>query len=80
MWTPWRNGSASDSRSEGCVFKSRRGQCVFFLSHKITFILFPASTIYGMRLLAQQIGPNTGPTGGIAYQKIEGSNPVVVAD
>uniref|UniRef100_A0A2H1VM48 SFRICE_008690 n=1 Tax=Spodoptera frugiperda TaxID=7108 RepID=A0A2H1VM48_SPOFR len=22
--TPWRNGSASDSRSEGCVFKSRR--------------------------------------------------------
>ena len=25
--TPWRNGSASDSRSEGCVFKSRRGQC-----------------------------------------------------
>ena len=22
---PWRNGSASDSRSEGCVFKSRRG-------------------------------------------------------
>ena len=27
--TPWRNGSASDSRSEGCVFKSRRGQLVF---------------------------------------------------
>ena len=23
--TAWRNGSASDSRSEGCVFKSRRG-------------------------------------------------------
>ena len=23
---PWRNGSASDSRSEGCVFESRRGQ------------------------------------------------------
>ncbi|KAI5856272.1 hypothetical protein BZA05DRAFT_387959 [Tricharina praecox] len=23
--TPWRNGSASDSRPEGCVFKSRRG-------------------------------------------------------
>ena len=31
--TPWRNGSASDSRSEGCVFKSRRGQffSTFFL-------------------------------------------------
>ena len=27
--TPWRNGSASDSRSEGCVFESRRGQKVF---------------------------------------------------
>ena len=24
--TPWRNGSVSDSRPEGCVFKSRRGQ------------------------------------------------------
>ena len=29
--TPWRNGSASDSRSEGCVFKSRRGQLRIFL-------------------------------------------------
>ena len=29
--TPWRNGSASDSRSEGCVFESRRGQKTFFL-------------------------------------------------
>ena len=28
--TPWRNGSASDSRSEGCVFESRRGQPTFF--------------------------------------------------
>ena len=27
----WRNGSASDSRSEGCVFESRPGQ-VFFQS------------------------------------------------
>ena len=31
--TPWRNGSASDSRSEGCVFKSRRGQLFFLLIH-----------------------------------------------
>ena len=30
--TSWRNGSASDSRSEGCVFKSRRGQVGFFSS------------------------------------------------
>ena len=28
--TPWRNGSASDSRSEGCVFESRRGQRPYF--------------------------------------------------
>ena len=28
--TPWRNGSASDSRSEGCVFKSRRDQLFAF--------------------------------------------------
>ena len=27
----WRNGSASDSRSEGCVFESRRAH-VFILS------------------------------------------------
>ena len=27
--TPWRNGSASDSKSEGCVFESRRGQLIF---------------------------------------------------
>ena len=32
--TPWRNGSASDSRSEGCVFKSRRGQQINF-EHKL---------------------------------------------
>ena len=35
LLTPWRNGSASDSRSEGCVFKSRRGQLsvCLYLSH-----------------------------------------------
>ena len=31
MSTLWRNGSASDSRSEGCVFKSRQGQFCSFL-------------------------------------------------
>ena len=33
--TSWRNGSASDSRSEGCVFESRRGQIYYrmFFSH-----------------------------------------------
>ena len=28
--TLWRNGSASDSRSEGCVFESRKGQTLIF--------------------------------------------------
>ena len=33
--TPWRNGSASDSKSEGCVFESRRGHKTFLLSNTI---------------------------------------------
>jgi hypothetical protein len=37
--TPWRNGSASDSRSEGCVFESRRGQSTFL--YYLTKILPP---------------------------------------
>ena len=37
--TLWRNGSASDSRSEGCVFKSRQGQnlFVFFFLSRLIF-------------------------------------------
>ena len=38
-WTPWRNGSASDSRSEGCVFESRRGHQNFFSLEKFFFCL-----------------------------------------
>ena len=30
LMTLWRNGSASDSRSEGCVFNSRQGHTIFF--------------------------------------------------
>ena len=37
--TPWRNGSASDSRSEGCVFKSRRGQPFNFWQFFIIIII-----------------------------------------
>ena len=33
MRATWRNGSASDSRSEGCVFESRRGQITFLLKN-----------------------------------------------
>ena len=36
--TPWRNGSASDSRSEGCVFKSRRSQHFIYIIY--SFIHF----------------------------------------
>ena len=40
--TAWRNGSASDSRSEGCVFESRRGHMIFFYfsSWNVIGILF----------------------------------------
>ena len=45
--TLWRNGSASDSRSEGCVFESRQGQKLFS-----TFYLsdFTFSAIHGEHL------------------------------
>ena len=49
--TLWRNGSASDSRSEGCVFKSRQGQhffptlqwIPFFLLFFCSFFFYPPS-------------------------------------
>ena len=31
----WRNGSASDSRSEGCVFESRRDHIITFYSRSL---------------------------------------------
>ena len=37
--TPWRNGSASDSRSEGCVFESRRGQGLILFLFLLWFSL-----------------------------------------
>ena len=37
--TPWRNGSASDSRSEGCVFESRRGHNYIFVTTKTLDII-----------------------------------------
>ena len=46
----WRNGSASDSRSEGCVFKSRPGHQYFYFKKRkenpflfSTFVLFFSS-------------------------------------
>ena len=44
--TPWRNGSASDSRSEGCVFESRRGHTSFFFS----FFFSPSHSFYWFRI------------------------------
>ena len=40
--TPWRNGSASDSRSEGCVFESRRGQNILCIFQQTPQKLLPA--------------------------------------
>ena len=34
----WRNGSASDSRSEGCVFKSRQGHSLFTTNVKVDIV------------------------------------------
>ncbi len=40
--TLWRNGSASDSRSEGCVFKSRQGHLIFnFVLVKVNVVAVP---------------------------------------
>ena len=40
--TLWRNGSASDSRSEGCVFESRQGHFFLFLpTFPLFSLLFP---------------------------------------
>lgn len=49
----WRNGSASDSRSEGCVFESRRAQ--YFCTHTkiIAKICFTSLTIPELTLLAK---------------------------
>ena len=43
--TPWRNGSASDSRSEGCVFKSRRGHARWLLCRGPLFFLLVAPEV-----------------------------------
>ena len=44
--TPWRNGSASDSRSEGCVFESRRGhKCFCFIPAEMTKKILPPMRI-----------------------------------
>ena len=37
----WRNGSASDSRSEGGVFKSRRGNCCVASYNEEWYIKWP---------------------------------------
>ena len=58
--TAWRNGSASDSRSEGYVFESRRGH--FFLSTALSsikvgwgwgFVFFLLSTIFMLPLIVK---------------------------
>ena len=43
--TPWRNGSASDSRSEGCVFESRRAH-LFILSFSHDFCRYLTNSLF----------------------------------
>ena len=52
--TPWRNGSASDSRSEGCVFKSRRGHAFLFISFKNPVHLQVMLTLTNFQLINQK--------------------------
>ena len=65
--TPWRNGSASDSRSEGCVFKSRRDQLFAFPAansslSNCTVILCgkKAASITALNLLLNAISSQSG--------------------
>ena len=47
----WRNGSASDSSSEGCVFKSRPGQLLFqFLRVDAFDIILIVISVYARKL------------------------------
>jgi hypothetical protein len=52
----WRNGSASDSRSEGCVFKSRLGH--FFLLFSSFSSLGNPFNLYGIIRRFQRVDPN----------------------
>ena len=54
--TPWRNGSASDSRSEGCVFKSRRDQLFDFPA--VNSSLSPCTVILNRKKAASIAGLN----------------------
>ena len=47
--TPWRNGSASDSRSEGCVFESRRAHTFVPAKNGILAMLKVASFNQGQK-------------------------------
>ena len=51
--TAWRNGSASDSRSEGCVFESRRGHYLFdfFFPLLFNFLTLLLPLIHGKNLI-----------------------------
>jgi hypothetical protein len=59
---PWRNGSASDSRSEGCVFDSRRVQIpdpnpVLFFIYLISFFGLPVCLSYKGPTHSEKVGP-----------------------
>ena len=64
---PWRNGSASDSRSEGCVFKQHRDQLFAFpavnlsLSHCTAFLCRKkAASIAALNLLLNAVSSQFG--------------------
>ena len=69
--TPWRNGSASDSRSEGCVFKSRRGQVGFLCiaTNRVTLLCVCDDASVGASYLSY---PHVVVVGRFVHGKVSG--------
>ena len=66
MSDPWRNGSASDSRSEGCVFDSRRVHFyeIFFLFFFLYPLLFSFFSFFSSAFYKIVIGSHINFLGG----------------
>ena len=74
---PWRNGSASDSSSEGCRFKSCRFHdnfffCFVYASHRSpSLALLSSSPTKARALLSQETESLTSSMGGVKLDDYE---------
>ena len=50
----WRNGSASDSTSEGCVLKSRRGHCSVVSCNEEWYIKLPTISYLNLTWIIEE--------------------------